>query len=69
MRTKLLFSLSGKSAKGEPAGAGSVAGGRARRVGWNPVLPASPLRWSWPAPGGAGTPLRMRIAVPSILSD
>lgn len=32
MRTKSLFSLSGKSAKGEPAGAGSVAGGRARRA-------------------------------------
>lgn len=56
MRTKSLFSLSGKSAKGEPAGAGSVAGGRARRVGWNPILPASPLRWSWPAPGRGGNP-------------
>lgn len=33
MRTKLLFSLSGKSAKGEPAGAGSVAGGRAPEGG------------------------------------
>lgn len=57
MRTKSLFSLSGKSAKGEPAGAGSVAGGRARRVGWNPVLPASPLRWSWPLREGREPPL------------